>query len=291
VYITSYNHREFLCEAIESVIEQSRKPDEVIIIDDCSRDGSQDMISDYQKRYPNLIKMHLNDKNGGIAQVRNIALNLFSGEALTGLDGDDKFLPTKIEKELNVLEDSDVDLVYSNSYWCGPDGSINHVWLEKPEIAPEGDTFLKVFGRDFPRNSLFRSEMVKASKLKTIGFYDTELPIYEDWDMRIRMSKQLKFAYCDAPLSIKRDNPEGLSKSKLSLHIQIINYIVRKNFSLLEDVSIRERRVVLQRIGRLLSGLASVVLRQDASHGSYARSLKFGLWALYYRYLYGLKSF
>ena len=115
VYITSYNKSNFIAEAIESVLSQTLRPNEIIIIDDSSTDNSREIIDGYKSRYPEIITILLNDKNLGITASRNIALKKCSGDFITFLDADDFFYPKKLELEFSLLKNNNnIQVAYSN---------------------------------------------------------------------------------------------------------------------------------------------------------------------------------
>ena len=104
VYITSYNQREFLAEAIDSVLAQTLPPHQIIVVDDCSTDGSQDIIADYARAHRGLFSPIYHRDNTGVAQVRADALAAVTGDLVTYVDGDDRYLPTKLEQEAAALK-------------------------------------------------------------------------------------------------------------------------------------------------------------------------------------------
>ncbi|MBT7715794.1 MAG: glycosyltransferase family 2 protein, partial [Deltaproteobacteria bacterium] len=83
VFITSYNQKKFLIEAIESVLNQTLSPFQIIVVDDSSKDLSQEVIAGYAARYPNLITPIFHKRNTGVAQVRIDALNAVNGDYVT----------------------------------------------------------------------------------------------------------------------------------------------------------------------------------------------------------------
>lgn len=280
VYITSYNQKKYLIEAIESVLAQTLKPFQIIIIDDCSTDGSQDIISSYHKKYPELIIPVYHKENTGIAKTRIDALQIVKGDYVTFLDGDDRFLPTKLEKEIRILkENKDAQIVFSNFFYIDENGTRKRIWAEHKK-PPVGYVFSQTFARDFPRQTLFRSELVDYRAWKRIGFHDTNLSIYEDYDMRIRLTKQLKVAYCDEPLSEYRIHGDGLSRCKAIHHLETIKYIYRKNMPLLNDVNDEERNYVKGKLDSLLADIALKVSREFKQEKQNLLSIKYLFYAI-----------
>jgi glycosyltransferase involved in cell wall biosynthesis len=256
VFITSYNQRDYLVEAIESVLNQTLQPFEIIIVDDCSTDGSQEVIEKYVQTYPDLVIPVYHSQNTGVAQVRIDALRAVAGDYVAYVDGDDRFLPTKLEKEAELLQKSpQAQIAFSNVYYINEHGTRTAVWAEKAK-PPEGNVFCETFARDFPRRNLFRSELVNYQAWRQVGFHDPNLYIYEDYEVRIRLTKNLRVVYCDEPLSEYRRHSAGLSRVKLARHFESLNYIYQKNKSLLDDLSEAERDYINRKFGEWTAWIA-----------------------------------
>lgn len=231
VYITSYNQKELLKQAIESVLNQTLQPFEIIIVDDASVDGSVDLIKMYAQRYPNLIRYILNEENIGVSKVRVAALESVCGDYVTYLDGDDLYLPQKLEKEASLICEGDYDVAFSNTaYFRNHPLNIEHIWASDLRKMPKpGNMYLETFCRFFPRNSLFRMELVRYDLLKEIGFHDRALELYEDYELRIRLSQKARIAYTLEPLALVRLNHNGLSSLPNNRHLKALDYIYNKH--------------------------------------------------------------
>lgn len=295
VYITSYNQKAFLIEAIESVLAQTLRPSQVIIVDDCSSDSSQEVIAGYAARYPDLFTPVYHQRNLGVAQTRIDALQAVTGDYVTYVDGDDRFLPTKLEKEAGLLQRcADAQIAFSNNYYMTADGIRTGVWA-KGELMPQGDVFQQTFARDFPRRSLFRMELVEYQAWKQVGFHDPNLTTFEDFDMRIRLTKRCRAVYYDEPLSEIRVHGTGLSSLSAERHLASLEYIYRKNLSLLADLDPATRKYVQRRVKDWIAGVArrASVQMLDSSPGRRVdrqRALRYYFKALQYeglRYLHG----
>jgi glycosyltransferase involved in cell wall biosynthesis len=244
VYVTSYNQKKYLIETIESVLAQTLNPHQVIIVDDFSNDGSQELIAKYAHKYPNLVFPIYHMKNFGVVQTRIDALNAVTGDFVTYVDGDDRFLPEKIEREFDILAgNTNAQIAYSNNYYINPEGQRTGVWAEKGK-PPEGNVFKETFSRCFPKSSLFRMELVNYQAWKSVGFHDPDITIYEDFDMRIRLTKHFQVAFCDEPLSEIRLHDKGLSKLRAKQHLASLEFIYHKNRSLLSDINESDHEIV-----------------------------------------------
>ncbi|MEW5857923.1 MAG: glycosyltransferase [Cyanobacteriota bacterium] len=256
VYITSYNQKKYLIEAIESVLVQTLPPSQVIIVDDCSSDGSQEVIAAYASRYPERITPIYHTCNQGIAQTRIDALQAVTGDYVTYVDGDDRYLPTKLEKEAKLLQQNpNAQIAFSNNYYMTVDGTHFGVWAEG-EVPPHGEVFCQTFAREFPKRNLFRMELMPYAALKKIGFHDPKLNLYEDFDIRIRLSKQYRTIYYNEPLSESRIHNKGLSSSDAAQHLAALQYIYRKNKPLLKDINVKKRKEVQQKLEEWIADIA-----------------------------------
>jgi len=249
VIITSYNQKNYLREAIESVLKQTLFPYEIIIVDDCSSDGSQDMILDYARRYPDLIRAFCHEEGLGIPKNRNFALRQVRGDLICFLDGDDRFLPSKLELELETLQrHPEASLVFSNIYYIDEQGQRTGLWAER-DAPPTGYVLKETFSLDWPKGHTYRNELMTRDALEQVGFYDEELDIWEDWELRIRFTSRFRVAYCAVPLVEYRLHPKGISRtSGTDLYITIMRRAYKKNRHLLENLSARDRRSVERKL-------------------------------------------
>ena len=128
VYITSYNQKAFLKEAIDSVLNQTLQPYEIIIVDDCSTDGSQELILSYADKYV-YVKPIFHKKNLGVAKVRITALSNIKGDYVTYVDGDDVFLPNKLEIEANLIKSGEFNVAFSNNMYVDSNDLNDVKWI------------------------------------------------------------------------------------------------------------------------------------------------------------------
>ncbi|MDP2685559.1 MAG: glycosyltransferase family 2 protein [bacterium] len=255
VYITSYNQKDFLQEAIESVLAQTFKPFEIIIVDDCSTDGSQELIKEFSNKH-NIIKYFFHEKNQGVSQVRITALSNVTGDFVTYLDGDDLYLPNKLEIESRLMENNDCDIVFTNNMYVDADdvNDIKWIWASD-KIKLDSNLFAQTITRNFPRINLFRMELINYEFLKDIGFHDLNLKIYEDYDLRIRLAKKAKMVCSIEPTTKIRISKNGLSKSNREEHIKAYKYIYSKYEADVNRLDDSLRNEVILKMERNLNSL------------------------------------
>ena len=101
----TYNCGKFIARTIDSVLGQSYKNWEMIIVDDCSTDDTKEVVTEYVEK-DDRIKYHVLEKNSGAAVARTTAMNLANGKYMAFLDSDDIWLPEKLEKQISFMEEN-----------------------------------------------------------------------------------------------------------------------------------------------------------------------------------------
>jgi len=236
VIIPNYNNEKYLEECIQSVLNQTYKNIEVLIIDDASTDNSIEVIQKYIKLSPS-IRLIRNSENLGVSKNRHKAIMKAKGKYITTLDSDDYYIDTeKIEKELDIiLVNGEESIAFSNIVIVD-----NHGVKKFPNAKnniKEGDIFEPVLTRScmIPRDFLCTKKQYLA-----VGGFDKDIPIYEDWDLKIRLSKENKFCYSGVDGVAYRRHGTGLSSVKSSEHVKWLKYIFEKNDRLIPSSKRRE---------------------------------------------------
>jgi len=181
VLIPTYNKAEFLGEAIESVLNQTFKDFELIIVDDCSKDNTDDVVKRYQDDCR--VKYFKNVKNLGIGGNWNKTLGLATGKYIKFLMGDDKFEPELLEKYVSVMENNpNVSLVTSYRGVFGDRKSIIKQPLEGLIESKKAIELILKHGNWIgePTTVMFRRENL------WLGNFKVELKFLLDIDMWVR---------------------------------------------------------------------------------------------------------
>lgn len=215
IIIPNYNKQKYIRECIESVLNQSYRPIEIIIVDDCSTDNSREIILELSQKFE-CIKPFFQEKNAGVSYARNTGALHASGEYITFLDSDDYYCnPDKLSNEMALLlENPDANLSYSTLVYVDDNG----VRLNKPEIAL-GERLIGVCTNNIIMNCAFeilpRDYCVSKKIFIQSGMYDVKSSFYEDLDLLIRLSILTKFRYTKVEGTAYRQVGNGLSsKSK-----------------------------------------------------------------------------
>lgn len=112
IIMPSYNTAKFISETIESVLAQTYTNWELIIVDDCSTDNTDEVVKSFLS--DNRIKYIKNEKNSGAAVSRNRALREAKGKWIAFLDSDDLWMPDKLQKQIAFMKENDYHFSYTN---------------------------------------------------------------------------------------------------------------------------------------------------------------------------------
>lgn len=126
----SYNTAKFISETIECVLSQTYQNWEMIIVDDCSTDDTDDIVKKFDD---NRIKYFKNPKNMGAAKSRNYALNVAKGRWIAFLDSDDLWTPDKLSKQIEFMEKNNYSFTYTNYSEIDENSRKNGVFVTGPK--------------------------------------------------------------------------------------------------------------------------------------------------------------
>lgn len=114
IIVPCYNSEVFICSAINSVLSQTYKNWEMIVIDDCSSDKSQEIIESYAHKDNRIKYLKTDTPSGSPTLPRNIGITNARGRYIAFLDSDDMWLPDKLKEQLCLFDDDKTAIVYSN---------------------------------------------------------------------------------------------------------------------------------------------------------------------------------
>ena len=236
VVVANCNNQQYIGDCFDSILEQSYPNIEIIVVDDCSTDNSPAIIREYAARYPEILKPFFNSSNRGVAFTRHRAIRETAGEYVTTLDGDDYYyhrqkLAEEMALVLRAKQRDGKDIVsFSNIALVKPDKRLIQFFDQIHPIR-EGHIFEEILGRScmIPRDFVMSKELYFE-----VGGYDCSLPIFEDWDLKIRLSRDNEFYYTRIPGTAYRRHGKGLSAKPREEIIHWLTIVFEKNISLAE---------------------------------------------------------
>lgn len=258
VICTCYNHEKYAIKSIQSVINQTYKNIQLIVVDDFSQDNSVKIIANFLLNYPS-IQFIKNNNNLGVTKSFNNAMQNAKGQFIIDLAADDVLMPNCIEKQVAKFINSqykNLGLVYGNVENIDENDNFISNYFEinnqknviKPRVT--GNAYLSVIQ---PGNSICSVSAIYSREIfDTLKGYDENLA-YEDLDFWVRLSNQYEIDFIDEFLVQKRYVKNSLgnqfegktlkfqkklneSTFKILKKIEILNSSKAENFALLKRI-------------------------------------------------------
>ena len=193
VIITTYNRREFVREAIESVQRQDFSDYEIIVVDDGSTDGTEEFLKEFNTIH------YFYQKNQGVSRARNQGLKLARGDYICFLDSDDLWLPRKLSIQTKVMrKNPEINVTYTDEIWIRRGKRVNP---KKKHQKYSG----WIFKHCLPLCIISPSSvMLRREIFEEVGYFDENLPVCEDYDLWLRLAARHPIFFIDEKLIVKR---------------------------------------------------------------------------------------
>ena len=232
--IPTYNRRELLVRALDSALAQTRRIDEIIVVDDGSSDGTAGML---RERYGERIR-YVWQANAGVSAARNHGLRLARGRYLALLDSDDEWLPEKTECQLALfranpalgmvlcdvecvdLSGATLDIVHRREV-IREDGPALHWVIHSPALAPA-------------------SALLRREVYDDIGGFDESLRTAEDIDFHLRVARRWPIGVVEAPLVRTLRGHDGLSADPHTYddYLRVFEHAIGQSRGMLADADL-----------------------------------------------------
>lgn len=205
VVIATYNMGQYLADAVRSVLNQTWKNLELIVIDDGSTDNTpqvmEPLLADPRVKY-------LPQKNAGQPKAKNAGIKACQGDFIAFCDGDDLWAPRKLELQMACMQENPhVGVVYSRVDYMDQDGRFTR------HDQPHGHSG-KITDQLIVYNFIpFGTAMVRKRVLDQCGIFDETLPMGIDWDLWLRISTAWEFRFLPEVTYLYREWPGQMSKN------------------------------------------------------------------------------
>ena len=220
----TFNHSQFIGEAIESVLNQTFKDFELIIVDNYSEDETKDIVESFNDKR---IKYYLFHNNGIIAASRNYGIKKAKGKYLAFIDSDDVWFKDKLERQINCFRKyPSINFIFTSFKVISSDKTDSGKLLG-PNKDVQGLLYKKLLNYNFIVTS---SVVMHKSIVDNVGFFDEsqELQCVEDFDYWLRIAKKHEILGLSKPLGMYRihntnsgNNDQRLMKAFYVLDSQI----------------------------------------------------------------------
>ena len=225
VIMPVYNVEKYLKEAIDSILNQTYKNIELIIIDDCSTDGSKDIIKSYND---SRIRAYFNDENLQQPRTRNKGLELAKGEYIANMDSDDISYLNRIEEQVKFM-DENCDLDISGCYYKTFGGVKNRI-VRTPLTKEECKLVSIITSPVAHPTVMFRHSSLKKYNIK----YDTDYKYSQDFELWSRLFFEgAKISNLPKVLLNYRENPNGVTYGHSNESQKYTEKVIIRNLRLL----------------------------------------------------------
>jgi len=207
VILPTHNRRELLLRAIDSVLRQTHRELELIVVDDASTDGTQTAVLDLQDERIRYLRL---PENAGACAARNKGLDMARGEYIAFQDSDDVFHEDKLERQLEYLTESGADAVA-----C----AMNRVrWDGVQELFPPDAENRELAYPELLLENLCSTQCIfaKAEVFHVVRF-DEGLPRLQDWDVMLRIARRFRICLDARPLVDVHLQPDSISQQPRKL--------------------------------------------------------------------------
>lgn len=199
VIVPAYNAEAFIAHTLNSVLAQTYKNIEVLVVDDGSQDRTRELVESIAQNDYRVIL--LQQSNAGVAAARNLAIQKSSGEYIAPIDADDIWYPQKLEKQVQCMLQADpsVGLVYARSVHINENGEI--LWNSNGFNVDyvnclEGEVYTALIYRNFIGNASV--PLIRRACFEKVGDYNCQLKEQkaqgcEDWELYLRIAEFYQF--------------------------------------------------------------------------------------------------
>jgi glycosyltransferase involved in cell wall biosynthesis len=211
--IAVYNCADYIAESVASALGQTFRDQEIIVIDGGSTDGTVERLQPYRDRIKFMVQT-----GKGVANARNEAIKASRGEFIAILDADDKWLPHKLEVQMEYLRSHpEIGLLFADEYYYDAQGRYRGRWFQCRIPVYTGHVFGRLFENNFVGTL---TAVIRRTCFDRVGFFDESLFYAEDTEMWLRIAYEYPIGYLDQPLAVCHVRPESRSRA-FEKHYQV----------------------------------------------------------------------
>ncbi len=258
VIIPVYNRIDELKRSIGSILMQTYKNYEIIVVDD----GSDIDILKTIKELGSNIKYIRIEKNRGVSHVRNIAIKEAKYDYIALLDSDDAWLKTKLETQSAFLQKNRINLVHTEEIWIRNGVRVNQM---KKHFKSGGD----IFERSLDLCLISPSSVVLSKEIfDRYGYFDENMPVCEDYDLWLRITAFEDVGFIDTPLIYKYGgHPDQLSRKYEAMDkFRVYSLIKLLKSGISDDKKKKASNVLLSKLTILTNGALKRCLFEEAEY-------------------------
>ncbi|MBQ0831325.1 glycosyltransferase family A protein [Marinobacter sp.] len=205
VIVPVYNREKLVTETVASILDQTYRDIEIILVNDGSTDRSLSVIKNLQQQHPNLIRV-IDQENQGQTVARNQGIKAARGKYIAFLDSDDLWSPDKLKLQIPLFTEG-VGLVYGGVELINENGETTG--FDPCDRQIQGHIFPQLLVKNRMTGG---SVVVLREALDSVGMFDPEFSAAENWDLWLRICKKYEARLVDTPIVKYRLHQNNMSK-------------------------------------------------------------------------------
>jgi glycosyltransferase involved in cell wall biosynthesis len=265
VVMPNFNKGRFVSVAIQSVLNQTFKDIELIIVDDASTDDSVAIAEKYVSTDGDRVRLLRFSERKGPAAARNLGIRNARGEITCFLDSDDVYSPVKVERQLKALREENKPVVVYCDWWRIDENGNTLSPGKRERLRKSGRVFPVALRMVFGFSTMF---MLQKDMLEAVGAYDETLWWAEDYDLALKLARDYDFKYIGEQLYGYRtheENTRNLRSRKERLYYE--GLVTERHF--------KQGQELLD--GDTESYVVSLLMRYFALTGQHSKMLRYGI--------------
>ena len=223
VVVTCYNYGRYLKDCLDSILAQTYKNIEIMVVDDGSTDNTAEVSKAFTK-LPNLKYIH--QRNAGQSHAKNVGIKNSTGEYIAFLDADDRWCPEKLKKQMSCFDNPDIGVVYCRAKYLDENDREFAYDMTAKYLQPRRGRVTEWL--IFDNFVQFSSSVVRQECFKRFGTFDETLKMGIDWDLWLRISTAYQFEYVDERLFFYRMGHSGQMSKNMDERNRCSDLIMKK---------------------------------------------------------------
>jgi len=234
VVVPCHNMGIYLSQALDSILSQSYKPSEIIVIDDASSDCTKDIV----KRYSDCVLYVKNALRKGVSFSRNLGVKLSSSPWIAFLDADDFWHPKKLEKQVDLIAtDDNVLFVHTGSRYFFDDLNQYGPILDRSSVQGNNTLWALYHGVSLNSSTVLLAKDIFCD----MGGFNEDLIYSEDYDLWLRLASRVDFNYVNEVLAYYRIHATQTTMNLRAKYFGHLSVFVKNKTLFLDKLEIDER--------------------------------------------------
>ena len=236
VIVASFNYEQYIGETLDSLVKQTYKNFEVIVVDDGSKDNSVNVIKKYVKKYHNVfLHRHHGGANRGLFETIKLGLEKSSGKYIAFCESDDYWLPNNLEEKVKVINEyNSPKIIYNNVKLFGPGEKKQEEYIANLSLVGEGLYDVDPINQTYNIIPTFSCVMIDKQALLECDF-NSYIPAWTDWWLYRQIFAKYPMYHVNKALTMWRIHDSYNSEKKAMARMEHFDEFIFYNNELVVD--------------------------------------------------------